>query len=102
MQPDVTTLDSLSAFPFLVDTTAGLMAELPSYAAKAAEVSPLFSPLEWWKVNTVKFPLVLLVQPSSAASERVFSILKASFGDQQDSILQDYIEASQILQYNKQ
>ena len=36
---------------------------------------------------------LLLVEPS-AASEHIFSILKASFHEQQDSSLQDYIEAS--------
>ena len=37
---------------------------------------------------------IFLVQPSSAASERVyiFSLLKASFKDQQESSLQDYVE----------
>ena len=34
-------------------------------------------------------------------AERVFSILKNSFGDQQLSALEDYLEASLILQYNK-
>ena len=43
----------------------------------------------------------LLVQPSSASSERVFSLLKASFDEQQDSSLQDYyLEASLTLQFN--
>ena len=44
---------------------------------------------------------VLLVQPSSASSERVFSLLRNSFGERQHSSLQDYIEASLMLQYNK-
>ena len=35
---------------------------------------------------------VLLIQPSSAASERVFCLLKASFTEQQDCSLQDYVE----------
>ena len=43
---------------------------------------------------------ILLIQPSSAASERVFSLLKASFSEQQECALQDYIEASVMLQYN--
>ena len=47
-----------------------------------------------WAIAASK---VLLVQPSSAASERVFSLLKASFGEQQDSALQDYIEASRTI-----
>ena len=44
--------------------------------------------------------MIALVKPSSAAVERVFSILKASFGPQQDNALQDYIESSLMLQYN--
>ena len=38
---------------------------------------------------------------SSAAAERVFSILKASFNEQQDCALVDYIQASVMAQYNK-
>ena len=40
------------------------------------------------------------MQPSSAAAERVFSLLKASFSDQQDSTLQNYLESSITLQHN--
>ena len=43
---------------------------------------------------------VLLIQPSSAAAERAFSILCNSFGERQESSLQDYIECSIMLQYN--
>ena len=43
----------------------------------------------------------MLVQPSSAAAERVFSLLRNSFGERQQSSLQDYIETSIMLQYNK-
>ena len=41
------------------------------------------------------------MQPSSAATERAFSILNSSFKDQQDHSLQDYVETSLMLQYNK-
>jgi len=44
---------------------------------------------------------ILLVQPSSAAVERVFSLLNSGFGDQWEQSLQDYIEASVMLRYNK-
>ena len=44
--------------------------------------------------------MVALIQPSSGAVERVFSILTNTFGTQQDHSLQDYIEASLMLQYN--
>ena len=95
MQADVTAVDSFSASPFLVDATAGHETELPTYQAKAADVSEPFSSLKWWMSNTAELPCwsaaarkVLLVQPSSAASERVFSLLKASYRDQQGSTLQ--------------
>ena len=44
---------------------------------------------------------VLLVQLSSAAAERVFSILNSSFNDQQEHALVDYLQASVMTQYNK-
>ena len=39
---------------------------------------------------------VLLVQPLSAAAERVFSILSNSFTDRQEHSLKDYIETSHV------
>ena len=63
--------------------------------------------VEWWKVHEEGLPnwstavkKVLLVQPSSAAAERVFSLLLASFSEQQDHALSDYLQASVMLQYN--
>ena len=44
---------------------------------------------------------VLLIQPSSAASERVFSLLENSFRNTQARAMEDYIEVSLMLQYNK-
>ena len=44
---------------------------------------------------------LLLVQPFSAAAERVFSLMSNSFNRQQFQSLQDYIEHSLMLQYNK-
>ena len=43
--------------------------------------------------------LVLLVQPSSGAAERVFSVLTNSFSAQQESSLEDYKLLSVMLQY---
>ena len=40
---------------------------------------------------------VLLVQPSSAAAERVFSILNSSFNGSQENALVDYIQACVML-----
>ena len=47
------------------------------------------------------FQLLLLVQPSSAAAERAFSLLENSFNHQQGSSLEDYISVSVMLQYNR-
>ena len=78
MRPDISAVD---AFPFL-DYTAvlhGLKQELPTYLAKAEDVSMNTEPLPWWKKHAYDLPCrssaaykVALVQPSSAASERVF------------------------------
>lgn len=108
--PTADTVDMLKVFPFLdkpllLDT---LEAELPTYLAKVDSIDSAIDPLTWWKANAIELPTwpsvtadILLVQPSSAAAERVFSLLKASFGPQQDSALNDYIETSLMLQYNK-
>ena len=44
---------------------------------------------------------VVLVQPSSATAERVFSMLNQSFGEQQQNALEDLVETTIMLQYNK-
>ncbi|CAH3163136.1 unnamed protein product, partial [Porites lobata] len=41
---------------------------------------------------------VLLVQPSSAAAVRAFSLLSAAFNVQQDSALADYLQASTLFE----
>ena len=109
MKPDNTMNDSLMIFPFFTHAIIDkLKTELPTCVAKAADVSSDMDPLEWWKLHSSELPSwssaakkALLVQPSSGSAERVFSLLKSSFGDQQDLSLKDYIEASLILQYNK-
>lgn len=109
MLPTASDVDQLSAFPFVTSMVlSNLNAELPTYVAKADGVDPSFCHLRWWKNNcdslphwSALAPQILLVQPSSAAAERVFSLLANSFGDQQTNALQDYIEASIMIQYNK-
>lgn len=110
MKPTASSVDqALSCIPFLdASERDKLKEELPTYIARVADVDKDFDPLEWWKLNAPMLPYwsaaakkILLVQPSSAAAEQVFSLLKASFGEQQESSLQDYIESSLMLQYNK-
>ena len=64
------------------------------------------SPLAWWARQehsllhwSASVRKIILIQPSSAAAERVFSLLKASFNERQDGAHQDYVEASLMLQY---
>ena len=42
-----------------------------------------------------------LFQPSSVSAGRVFSILKHSFGEQQQSSLKDYVEATVMSQFTR-
>ena len=110
-------VSQLRAFPFLDEDKIidDLSAELPRYLAAAeGAVFPGDSLAEkaekkvkWWKDHAQDLPhwadaarKVMLVQPSSAAAERVFSLLKSTFNDQQASALQDYLETSTMLQYN--
>ena len=45
--------------------------------------------------------IVLAIPPTSAASERVFSLLEAMFGKDQDASLSDLIQGALMLRYNK-
>ena len=105
LKPTATDIDSLESFPFLKQQLSDLKLELPQYLAAAEDVSPRADPITWWKSHEDDLPhwgqsvkLVLLVQPSSAAAERVFSLLANSFSDRQESSLEDYIQASVMMQ----
>ena len=110
MKPDADALgQSLTSVPFLSspEVISCLKAELPAYIARAADTESDLPPLEWWKVNASALPAwsvaakkILVLQPSSAAAERVFSLLNNSFNEQQYNSLQDYIETSVMLQIN--
>jgi hypothetical protein len=111
MQPNGLAIEqALNTIPFLNthQKLDGLKAELPAYLSKAADTDQHFNILEWWKLNAPELPKwsvaarkIFLIHPSSAVSERVFSLLKNYFGAQQDNALKDYVEASLMLQFNK-
>ena len=76
-------------FTFLTNQTIldSLKSEFPQYIAKAADTSPDVDIILWWLDHSeelsnwsIAAQMVVLVQPSSSAVERVFSILKATFG----------------------
>ena len=64
--------------------------------------------LNWWATNGSKLPtwaeaaqIVFAFSPNSAAAERVFSLLKLMFGDQQMSALADIIRTALMLRYHE-
>jgi len=63
--------------------------------------------LGWWRKNAQKLPkwgqaarIVFSLSPNSCACERVFSLLKNMFGENQDSTLADYLQSALMLRYN--
>ena len=102
LKPTNALVESLRAFPFLDSdaTIDGLKADLPAYLAATEDVviPTEEKKVEWWCgheeqhlhwASAVK--QVFLVQPSCTTAERVFSILKASFNEQQNCALADYL-----------
>jgi len=84
------------------------MPKMAESSSASVGASAEYDTLRWWKGHLQDLPCwssaardVVLVQPSLATSEQVFSLLKANFGPQQDCWLQDYIESSLMLQFNK-
>ena len=107
---DLVTVDILTSIAFLNDAAmiANMKNELPRYLARANGIADGIDPIRWWKENEAELPfwsaaakLILLMQPSSALSERVFAILTTAFGHLQDLALEDYIECSLMLQFNQ-
>jgi len=98
LKPDISHVNSLKVVLFFKnDELEKLKTELPSYVAKTDGISDTLDALEWWKCNAVTLPFwsnavkkVLAVQPSSAAAERVFSLLNTRFGDLQASVMLRY------------
>ncbi len=90
--PIASSLDSLAIIPFLKPALPGLKEELPAYLVKADDISSSFDVLQWWEIHSTELPFwskaasqVFLICPTSASSERVFSIMKNSFHDRQDN-----------------
>lgn len=102
-------VDALRAFPALDSdvTIAKLKEELPAYVVAAEDVPADTQTAQWWKCQQnlpawkTAAKVVLTVQPSSAAAERVFSLLQAATRDQQSRLLEDSLQLAMILQYNR-
>ena len=104
LKPTAADISSHAAFPFLnSELIDGLKLELSEYLAAAEDVSDKADVLKWWKNHeengrlanwTRACRMIVLVQPSSAAAERVFSMLANSFSSLQESSLEDYLQLS--------
>ena len=64
--------------------------------------------LKRWKINNPTIPtwakaarIIFAMTPSSAASERVFSLVECMFGKDQLSSLADQLQGAVMLKYNK-
>lgn len=109
LRPDGNAIEHLQCLPFLQGSIEGLQAELPAYLAACDGCANLSDEekVAWWQGHSQELPCwssavkkVLLLQVSSAAAERVFSLLKAAFSDQQENALTDYLQASVMVRYN--
>lgn len=82
-----------------------IKAELPIYFAHSENASFDIDVIKWWfekrhvlrKFYESIIPIAVIFQPTSAAAERVFAMLKWMFGEDQASLLQDYKESSLIM-----
>ena len=101
----VAKVDDLALFPSIsVAAIQQLREELPRYIAATEDLADNIDPLLWWRRNSDSLPAwsaackkVLLLQPSSAAAERVLSLLQNSFGENQECAVEDYVEASLMI-----
>ena len=104
-------LEEFRDFPFTNNATIANQArELPQNIAATEGVTGTCEDdkVSWWAAHrdTLLFwsaivKKLLPIQPSSATAERVFSLLSSIFKAQQDSVPQDYNEASVMLRYNR-
>ena len=84
-----TTVDELQSFHFLNNPMA--QSELPLYKA---DIDPEVDILKWWKImRNATYVIgqlsIVLVHPSSAAAEHVFSVLQNSFTGKQRRALEN-------------
>jgi hypothetical protein len=105
-----------AAIPSMTDK-AQLKSEVEAYKTAAAAAPAMDhsdvhafteAVLEFWRKHGKKMPTwrkmakrVFAIPPNSAASERVFSLLEAMFGKDQDASLSDMIQGALMLRYNK-
>ena len=111
IQPSGEKVDQLAkVFVYLRNNSTlvdNLKAELPAYLAAASQLPEEMNIAAWWAANAKKAPswghltrVLMLVMQSSAAPERVFSLMRNYIRDKQDGMLSDYLDGSLMMQYN--
>ena len=108
LMPSVTDIKGLGNFPFIKNSDLEkLILELLAYMAASNGINNSIDILNGGKRHEKLLPSwsmearkLFLSQPTSAAAERAFSLLKALFNYRQEVALEDYIETSLMLQYN--
>ena len=111
LRPKTASVQDLKQFSFITDAqVVQLVEELPNYLAIAdgAVVETEEGKVQWWATHAAALPnwsaavkKILLVQPSSASAERVFSLLQNAFNKQQEGALEERVETSVMLRYNE-
>ena len=110
LRPTAASVQELKQFSFITDAqVVQLVEELPNYLAIAdgAVVETEEGKVQWWATHAAALPnwstavkKILLVQPSSASAEQVFSLLQNAFNKQQEGALEETVETSVMLRYN--
>jgi hypothetical protein len=108
-------LAALPCFENLDALVAGMIAEIPKYMSSAsrlrldrADVAEFSKGvLQFWRSHATEMPhwaeaarIVFSMAPSSAACERVFSLLASMLDSNQRRALMDFVEGSLMLNYN--
>lgn len=96
-------------FPFVDESMVmGLLWEKEDFFMFATDTDNHYGYLAFWDLYKKKLPVwhalvmdIVLVQPSPAFMERVFSILRACFDKRQEQVYSDRICASALLKYNR-
>ena len=85
-----------------------LQRSLQTYKAHCVSSPDYPSILAFWVAKRDDLPdwfeclkFIALVQPSSAAAERVFALLRAKFSSYQESTLEDYKACSVMMEFNR-
>ena len=84
-----------------------MQGELPKYRQLVKNIKGTRDVVQFFKLNGSTIPafaeafkIANLVRSSSAAVERLFSMLRRHFNDQQSSMLGDHIEGAMLISYN--